>query len=244
MQEKGFSDTGGGPSRSAGSDGSRLGDYLEGLPRHGHTTDRVTRVLREAILDGVLAPSTWLREAELAKELSVSRTPVREALRRLSVEGLVNITAHQGAMVARMAIEDVLEVYVVREVLEGLAGRLAARHRSQRHLDGLEDLIARMRRAAEGQAYPELTRLNLAFHKVIREASGNDYVDRFLTQVEHAVRRFGRTTFEAPGRAQEAVEEHARILEAIAAGDAEAAEKLATEHMRRARQLRIQMLID
>jgi len=243
MREKEFSDTGG-SSGSAGPDGSRLGRYLEGLPRHGHTADRVTRVLREAILDGVLAPSTWLREAQLAKELSVSRTPVREALRRLSVEGMVTITAHQGAMVARMTIEDVLEVYVVREVLEGLAARLAARHRSQRHLDGLGDLIARMRRAAEGQAYPELTRLNLAFHKEIREASSNDYVDRFLTQVEHAVRRFGRTTFEAPGRAQDAVQEHARILEAITAGDAEAAEKLATEHMRRARQLRIQMLID
>lgn len=118
------------------------------------------------------------------------------------------------------------------------------KHRAQRRLDSLEDLTARMRRAAEEQAYPELTRLNLAFHGVIREASHNDYVDRFLTQVEHAVRRFGRTTFEAPGRAREAVEEHARIIEAIAAGNAEVAEKLATEHMRRARQLRIQMLLD
>jgi DNA-binding GntR family transcriptional regulator len=101
-----------------------------------------------------------------------------------------------------------------------------------------------MRRAAEEQAYSELNRLNLAFHRTIREASDNEYVDRFLTHVEHAVRRFGRTTFEVPGRVQEAVEEHARILESIAAGDAEAAERLAEEHMRRARQLRVQMLID
>lgn len=223
---------------------SHLARYLEGLPLHGHTTDKVTQVLREAILDGVIAPSTWLRETELAKELSVSRTPVREALSRLSVEGLVTITAHYGAMVAQMTMEDILKVYVVRESLEGLAARLAAKHRSQRHLDNLGDLLAQMRRAAEEQAYSELNRLNLALHRTIREASDNEYVDRFLTHVEYAVRRFGRTTFEVPGRAQEAVEEHARILESIAAGDAEAAERLAEEHMRRARQLRVQMLID
>ena len=248
MQEKRSSETR--PlSGGTGGDGAvaadpRLARYLEGLPLHGHTTDRVTQVLREAILDGVLAPSTWLRETELAKELSVSRTPVREALSRLSVEGLVTITAHQGAMVAHMTMEDVLKVYVVRESLEGLAARLAAKHRSQRHLDNLGDLLARMRRAAEEQAYSELNRLNLAFHRTIREASDNEYVDRFLRHIEHAVRRFGRTTFEVPGRAQEAVEEHARILESIAVGDAGAAERLAEEHMRRARQLRIQMLIE
>jgi len=248
MQEKRSSETGsllgGTGGDSAVSAKSRLARYLEGLPLHGHTTDKVTQILREAILDGVLAPSTWLRETELAKEMSVSRTPVREALRRLSVEGLVNIRAHQGAMVARMTMEDVLKVYVVRESLEGLAARLAAKHRSQRHLDNLGGLLARMRRAAEEQEYPELAQLNLAFHRTIREASANEYVDRFLTQVEYAVRRFGRTTFEVPGRAQEAVEEHARILECIAARDAEIAERLAREHMRRARQLRIQMLID
>lgn len=248
MQEKRSSETR--PlSRGTEGDGSvaadpRLARYLEGVPLHGHTTDRITEGLREAILDGVLAPSTWLRETELAKELSVSRTPVREALSRLSVEGLVTITANQGAMVARMTLEDVLKVYVVRESLEGLAARLAAKHRSQRNLDNLGNLLARMRRAAEEQAYPELYRLNLAFHRTIREASDNEYVDRFLTHVEHAVRRFGRTTFEVPGRAQEAVEEHARILESIGAGDAETAERLAEEHMRRARQLRVQMLID
>jgi DNA-binding GntR family transcriptional regulator len=227
-----------------GAGDARLARYFEGAPRHGHTTDRVTHVLREAILEGVLTPSTWLREAELAKELSVSRTPVREALGRLSVEGLVTITAHQGAMVAPMTIEDVLKVYVVRESLEGLAARLAAKHRSQQDLDALEGLVTEMRRATDEREYPELITLNLVFHRVIREASGNEYVDRFLTQVEHAIRRFGRTTLEVAGRAQEAVEEHARILESIAIGDAEGAERLAGEHMRRARQLRIQMLSD
>jgi DNA-binding GntR family transcriptional regulator len=115
----------------------RFANYVREMPERGHTTDRVVHVLREAILDGVLPPLSWLRESELAQELSVSRTPVREALRRLSAEGLVTITANQGATVTPMTIEEILEVYVVRENLEGLAARLAAKHRSQLHLDQL-----------------------------------------------------------------------------------------------------------
>jgi DNA-binding GntR family transcriptional regulator len=215
------------------------------VPEHGKTVDIVVEILREAILDGVLKPSAWLRETELAQELSVSRTPIREAFRRLAAEGLVDITAHQGAMVAPMTIDNILEVYVVRENLEGLAARLAARHRSPEHLSRLERALEEMRRAiAGGKASAELASLNLMFHKVIREASANHLLERFLGQVEHAVRRFGATTFQSPGRAEEAVEEHGRIVEAIAAGDAEGAEKFALDHMQRARELRIRMLLD
>lgn len=226
------------------SEGSRFAPYLEGLPVHGHTTDRVTHVIREAILDGLLIPSTWLRELELARELSVSRTPVREALRRLAVEGLVTIEAHQGALVASMSMDDILEVYVVREELEGLAARLAAKHHAGRHVEQLAKLMDRMQEAAQEQDYSELASLNLAFHKVIRDAAGNAYLDRFLTQVEHAVRRFGRTTFAMPGRSKEALEEHRRLASAISSGDAETAEMLATQHMKRARELRIRALFE
>lgn len=240
----------GGPGAAEGtcargaSEGPRFAPYVEGLRVHGHTTDRVTQIIREAVLDGVLAPSTWLRESELARELSVSRTPVREALRRLAVEGLITITAHQGAVVTPMTTDDVLEVYVVREKLEGLAARLAATHRSGWHIDQLGKLMDQMHAAAEERDYPQLASLNLAFHKVIREASGNAYLDRFLTQVEHAVRRFGRTTFAMPGRASEALEEHRQIAGAVSAGDAETSERLAAKHMRRARELRISALFE
>ena len=136
-------------------------------------------------------------------------------------------------------MEDILEVYVVRENLEGLA----ARHRSQAHLDHLEDVLSRMARNAEGPP-KDLADLNIAFHRIIRLAAANGHLNRFLSQVEYAVRRFGCTPFEVPGRAGEALEEHRHIVEAVAAGDAEAAERLANEHMRRARELRIKMLIE
>jgi DNA-binding GntR family transcriptional regulator len=204
----------------------------------------VAHVLREAILDGVLKPACWLRELELAQELSVSRTPVREALKRLSVEGLIILTAGQGAMVAPLTIEDILQVYVVRENLEGLAARLAAKHGTRQDLERLEEVSDRMRRSVAEGRLSDLARLNIEFHKAIREAADNRYLDRFLTQVEHEVRRFGRTTFEFPGRADEALAEHTRIVEAIARGDTEVAERLAIEHMRNARELRVRMLVD
>jgi DNA-binding GntR family transcriptional regulator len=101
-----------------------------------------------------------------------------------------------------------------------------------------------MQEAAAEERYRELEKLNLIFHQVIREASGNRYLDRFLTQIEHAVRRFGRTTLEIPGRSKEALEEHYRIMQAIASGDAKVAESSAIEHMQHARELRIKRLID
>lgn len=223
---------------------SRFAKYLTRVPEHGKTVDTVADVLREAILDGALKPSEWLREMEVAQELSVSRTPVREALRRLSSEGLAVIVANQGAMVAPMTIEDILEVYTVRENLEGLAARLAAKKRTREHLERLDQTLEHMRHAVAEGRVADLAHLNLTFHRAIRDFSDNRLLSRFLGQVEHGVRRFGSTTLSLPGRAEETLEEHGRIVEAITAGDAERAEKFAIEHMRQARELRISMLLD
>lgn len=223
----------------------RLSEYLTRWPKRGKTVDNVASVLREAILDGVLQPSKWLREMEVSQELSVSRTPVREALRRLASEGLVVIVANQGAMVAPMTIDDVLEMYAVRENLEGLAAKLAAKNRSQKHLRQLEEISQQMRRAVkENDGASELIHLNLSFHRAIRDAAGNHLLHRFLEQVEYGVRRFGSTTLQLPGRAEEALGEHDDIVEAIVNKDTGGAEKSALHHMRQARESRIKMLID
>lgn len=222
----------------------RFTKYLKDAPRHGHTTDAVTHILREAILDGTLEPSTWLREAELARELSVSRTPIREALRHLSMEGLVAISTHQGAVVAPITIDDTLKIYVVRETLEGLAARLAAKHRTDEHLQQLYEVLDEMEQAASEGDAQGVAESNIRFHKVIRESTDNPHLDRFLAQIEHFVRRFGRTTFEVPGRALQAVLEHRRIADAISRRESEVAEELSVEHMRAARELRVRMVLD
>lgn len=232
------------PGDAAGSGAAGLRTYLDASPEHGATTDAVTDALREAILDGALPPSRWLREDELAKELSVSRTPVREALRRLSDERLIVRTAHRGSLVAPMTFDEILAVYLVREVLEGLAAQIAARRRPPGLVEGLSRVHREMSERTGGADVGVLVRLNLEFHRLLREASGNPYLERFLTQVEHSVRRFGRSTYDIPGRAEEVLAEHRAILDAIAAGDADAARDKATEHMRRARDARVQGLLD
>lgn len=222
--------------------GKTLRQYLEEAPQHGTTTDAITDALREAILDGSLPPSSWLREDDLARQLCVSRTPVREALRRLSDEHLTVRSAHRGTIVAPMSLDDVLAVYAVRETLEGLAARMTAARQPPGVVDALLGVHGEMTLAVESEQYALARRLNLDFHRVLRDGTGNPYLQRFLVQVEHAVRRFATTTLEAPGRAAAALVEHQGIIEAVAGGDPELAAQRATEHMRRAREVRIQRI--
>jgi len=229
-------------STSAVGEGPGMSISL-GAVRHGSTTDAVTNALREAILDGRLPPSSWLREDELSKQLNVSRTPVREALRRLTDEQLTVREAHRGTVVAPMGIDDVLAVYMVRESLEGMAARMATRRRPAGLVEELTGIHHDMERAAETRDIATLVRLNLEFHRAMRAASGNPYLARFLVQVENAVRRFGVSTFEDESRTDALLDEHRAIIQAVVAGDADLAETRAAEHVRAARDTRIHAIL-
>jgi DNA-binding GntR family transcriptional regulator len=222
-----------------------LSGYAAGplVGRRGSTTDDVTAALREAILDGALAPGTWLREQDLAARLGVSRTPVREALRHLADEQIVDRSTNRGAVVRTMGLDEILALYVVRAALEGLAARMACTRRAEGLVDRLDGINASMCGAIDGPP-GTLAILNLEFHRTIRESTGNPYLERFLRQVEHAVRRFGTTTYEDPTRARESLREHQEIVRAIAACDAARAENAAIMHMSRARDARIADVID
>jgi DNA-binding GntR family transcriptional regulator len=218
--------------------------YISSDLGYGSAAGAVTDALREAILDGVLAPGTWLREADLAAELGVSRTPVREAITRLHNEGLVSRTASSGAVVASLSLEDIIAVYAVRESLEATAARLVASIGNASLVDGLNDIHERMVRAVDKpNAGQKLAELNLLFHAEIREATGNAYLRRFLIEVEHAVRRFQRSGYDDPEHMRRTIDEHRRIIEAIAARDPDLAGTAAAEHMRSARQMRIRDLL-
>lgn len=220
-----------------------LSQYLRDTPSWGRTTDAVTNALREAILDGALQPSVWLREDVIARNLNVSRTPVREALRRLADEGLVIKTAHHGTVVAGLSLEDILALYVVRENLEGVAGRLAAVRCTPELLSKLDAVHKRLAQAVERGNVKEMARENLEFHRVLRAAAGNSYLERFLTQVEHAVRRLPASTFTQPGRGQAVLAEHEAIIDAIRRRDGDAAEAAAKKHMHEARNVRLAMVL-
>lgn len=212
-------------------------------PSRGSMPEAVASALREAILDGALTPGTWLREAEVAREMNVSRTPVRDAFRILASEGLVSINANQGAVVAQMTAEDVVELYVMRETLEMLAAKLAARRGAQQCLEAFAELIPRMKEVGNQGRIQELSKLNFDFHAVILGAAGNRYLNRALSQVQNAARRFPDPTLGLPGRVEESINEHVALADAISNGDAETAERLAGDHMRHLAELRIRMLL-
>jgi DNA-binding GntR family transcriptional regulator len=216
--------------------------YAPPRTRRGRAAESVADVLRAAILDGVIEPMSWLREEEIASELGVSRTPVREALSRLSFEGLAFRHPRLGVLVAPMNFDDLIEVYVVRESLESLAARLAAQHASDRFIEELQAILTAMKHAVADASTSEIVELNLQFHRAIRQAAGNQYVDRFLQQVEQAVRRFGSSTYDVQGRAAETIGEHETIFAAISARNPDAAGDAAAAHIRAARNVRWAML--
>ena len=221
-----------------------LEPYQEQFSHLTRPADVIRETLREAILDSQLQPGERLREEELASYFGVSRTPVREALQVLRAEGIVEIIPNQGARVATLTTDDILALYLVREVLEGLAARLSASRMKPDQKQQLLQILDEMEAATARNAPDEMQVLNLRFHAQLRKAAGNSYLNRFLEQVEHAVRRFGRTTFYYPGRMESSTNEHRMISEAVLASDPATAEQVAIDHMRAARRIRLQMLME
>jgi DNA-binding GntR family transcriptional regulator len=232
------------PAQGTAAPAARLSLPAKGpAPSRGTMPEAVASALREAILDGGITPGTWLREAEVAREMKVSRTPVRDSFRILAAEGLVSINANQGAVVAPMTSEDIIELYVMRETLEKLAAKLAARRGARQCLDAFAELLPKMKEVGAAGRHQELSRLNFDFHAVVLEAAGNRYLSRALSQIQNAARRFPDPTLGLPGRVEESLTEHLALADAISNGDAETAERLAGEHMRHLAELRIKMLL-
>lgn len=187
--------------------------------------------IREAILTGRYAPGQRLLPDDLARELGTSRMPVREALQRLEVAGLVSITPHRGAVVNELSKTDIVEIYHIRAVLEGLAARLAAPHLAPQDYDRLNALIKEMATAASaGPDLDQVLRVNRDFHEIIWQAAHAPRLHELLQNLYIASQRFRNLSLLLPGRLSQIVAEHRRIAHALAAGDPAAAERFANEH--------------
>jgi len=195
--------------------------------------------LRQDILNNTYRPGQRLSEEAIAQELNVSRTPVREALKRLHAEGFVEITPHRGAVVRDPSGEELAELCAVREVLEGLAARLAARSISLIEVYSLERLLAEMEAAMAEGRLADLDALNFQFHETIWIASRNRYLAHQLRQLRQFVHRLQESTLTVQGRKEEAYREHKALFEACAAGNPDEAERLAREHVRKAESVRL-----
>jgi DNA-binding GntR family transcriptional regulator len=198
--------------------------------------------LREAILTNVLPAGERLAEPQLAALFKRSRTPIREAILRLEWERLAERSVRRGFVVGGISLDEVLEIYAVREVIDGLAARLAAEGSLPSDLEQLRWLNRRLRKAGEQHDYKLMLELNIEFHESIARASRNGLLLQFMRQIHDWVRRFSDTTFSYRGRGAEAAKEHDALLEALARRDPDAAERIARDHMARARQVRLAMI--
>jgi len=198
--------------------------------------------LRRAIIQGRLPAGSRLNEIALAQAFSISRTPIREALLRLESERLVERSGRGGLVVGEVTPHEILELYAVRQALNGLAARLAAANATTIDLAELRWIHAELQAASAAQDYQRMAAVNLRFHERIGQATGNGVLLSLISEIHDRVRRFPGTTFAYPGRAAEAVTDHEALLGAIESRDSDGAEDLARSHMARAMELRIEML--
>jgi DNA-binding GntR family transcriptional regulator len=190
--------------------------------------------LREAIIKGLLGPGERIMEVQLAEELGVSRTPVREAIRKLELEGLVIMLPRRGAYVAGISVKDIADVFEVRAALEALAASLAAARIQDDELEELERSLVEIAEVSDSQDVHAVVARDTGFHDIIYRASKNPWLMQIISNLQDQVQRFRLATLSRPGRTKEAVEEHKKIVEAISERNSELAAQLAREHIENA----------
>ncbi|EOW0281327.1 GntR family transcriptional regulator [Vibrio cholerae] len=203
-------------------------------------SENLTEYLIEAIVEGELAPGSKISEPELAKQFQVSRGPLREALMRVEGLGLIERIPHIGARVIQLSPTKLVELYAVREALEGMAARLAARNITEIELAGLESLLSTHSThidQVEGASYFH-QQGDFDFHYRIIQASRNQQLIGLLCdELYHLLRMYRYQSPRSHSRPVEALEEHKFILRAIRQRDEELAEMLMRRHISRSRQL-------
>ncbi len=202
----------------------------------------VLEAIREAIINGSLAPRERLMEIQLAEELGVSRTPVREALRKLEQEGFIVMVPRKGAYVADLSFKDIADVFEIRAALEALAAGLAAERISEEEIEEMERSLVEKKEAINHNDLDQLVDVDTRFHATLYKASRNDRLENIISNLREQIQRFRSTSLSYPGRMQKSLEEHRNILEAIASRDVQLARQLAQEHIENAENVLIDAL--
>jgi DNA-binding GntR family transcriptional regulator len=195
--------------------------------------DKVVAELRQRIIDGVYAPGDRLTEDRLADSFGVSRNPVREAIRMLETEGFLVATPRRGATVARVSLQDMVDLFDVRLALEVLAARLVTERASSTDVAELDDILAAARAAIDEQRLDDLTELNSRLHATICVLSGNTLLRSMMDSLHGRLQWVYRQT--ADRRAPDSWAEHEALVAAIRAGDVDAAGDAARQHVLNAR---------
>ena len=193
------------------------------LQNHRPLREIVYEELKRQILIGEIAPGTRMMEVELADVMGVSRTPVREAIRKLEKEGLVTIEPRKGAYASNISIKDMVDVLEVRQGLEGMAAAIASGRITEIQKEELLGVIEKYRIAVDSENIEEIIRYDEAFHSLIISISGNKTLMQVFSTVQELALRFRYIYYDDFNRYESMPKEHQRIEEAIFSGDAEKA---------------------
>ena len=187
--------------------------------------------IRSDILNGKYKRGEELVESSIGKELGISRTPVREAIRQLELEGLVQLVPNKGAFVTGISEKDVRDIYLIRARLEGLAARMAAKNITPELLDAMEETVVLSEYHAKKEHYEQVCEMDSKFHKLLYKASGSRILEHTLTDLHQYVQRVRMASIMKKRRMEKSNDEHDAILTAIREHDEEKAELVATRHI-------------
>jgi DNA-binding GntR family transcriptional regulator len=225
------------PAVQAASFGELIGRHANS----GTAAEMAYAVLREAVLSNLLSPGVRLLADEIAGKLGVSKTPVREALRKLEAEDLV-VSAGNVLTVKVLSEQQLLEIYYTREALEGMAARLAAENAGPLDLSRLRGILQDVEAALAHADGDELRRLTGEFQLAVFRAAHNDYLYGLLSSIQEKIRNQHTSTVSLPGRDQEVVAFCGELVQAIEQRNPDAAERIARANRRRTLELRLRMM--
>ena len=203
------------------------------LQNHRPLRELVYDQLKKNILTGSIVPGTRMMEIELAEKMGVSRTPVREAIRKLEKEGLVTIEPRRGAYASDISVKDLVDVLEVRENLEGFAASLAASRMSDDELNELEQITQGYSDAIKQNNTEEIIHYDEMFHKKIVESTDNKTLIQLTKTVQELTLRFRYLYYDDFSRYENMPTEHKEIIDSIRSGDSITARKVADEHVRK-----------
>lgn len=198
--------------------------------------------LRSAILHGRFKPGQRLIERELCELIGVSRTSIREALRHLEAEGIVDTVSQRGPVVARITLGEAMQLYQLRAMLEGFAARQFALNASAEDVAMLKAALQRIRDCAPEESGEELLQAKSAYYSVLMRGSGNIFIGQLLSNLHNRIMLLRKTTMSRPGRINESIAEMLEICEAVEARDPARAERAAIQHIEAASALAAEIL--
>lgn len=205
---------------------------------------RVEDKLRSAISSGIFKPGQRLIERELCELTGVGRTSIREAVRQLEAEGLITSVPHRGPVVTRISVEEAKQLYAVRALLEGAAGRASAERRSPDALVQMFAAVDELEAAAKADNRDALIKAKTRFYDALMRGCGNIFIQQMLTNLHNRVTMLRATSMTHPGRLPQSLKEIRNIAELIGAGEAARAEQACIDHIQAAAAIALAVLSD